>query len=265
MSLIVSMAVAAAGYYVFYKWYESRNKEQDIRDIKTFVRIESMSPPNGSTIHVAEKISITLRYECSAPRSQTFALWVQGCDEDVPCNYASTDRAMSIPFGFKSGKGKVTRWISPTTPGTLKNLIVVVETDDNQPLYECEIPVNYTVIPNPKLAHLQGDGRASRITGIAFAPSYTREVPVNGTITVTLDYDIASQKGLHAYVTPETDLVVPGRYEPSSGLLKGRGTIKREFSLGGPCRVEAVRVALYNVAEELVVEEYFEVDYRVMG
>lgn len=253
MSVVVAISFGLGMAYLAYRKQSNQLKNQNLDDIKIDIGIISLNPPSGSTIRVGEKITVTMRYQCEAPYEQEFSAWAM-IDEDMASTYEASVDVLTV------GSGKFKRWVSLSSEGEITSLRVAVQTYNHQHVYEKCFPVSYKVVENENLKYLKNDGIDSRVLGISFKPSDSRQLKVGTDIVATLEYDIKSIKGLNVYIIPEE--MEGGTYQSSEKLLNGRGQVKRYFNMGNARHLEAVFVTMYNEAQELVLEERHIVNYE---
>lgn len=255
MSVVVAISFGLGMAYLAYS-KTHKLKNQNLDDIKFDSSIITLNPPSGSTIRVGEKVTATIRYKCDAPIKQEFSVWVM-IDEDLPSTYEPSFDEITV------GKGQFHRWVSLSTEGEINSLRVAVQTHrHHQVVYKNCFPVSYKVIENENLNYLKNDGVDSRILGLSFKPSDSRQIKLGTDIVATLDYDIKSLKGLTVYIIPEAFDGGSGTYQSSGRFLNGRGQVKRYFNMGNARYLEAVIVSMYNQAHELVLEERHIVNYE---
>lgn len=213
-----------------------------------------LEPASGAVLTAGEQVVATLRYRYSRPRSRLF-VWAKA--DHPESSYQPSDAAM------QPGTGSLSRYVSLGEAGRIRSITILVRDPRQNTLVEHPVAVDYEFLPDPERERLRGDGVGSSLVSVSFEPAPGTTLKVGQQVVAEVAYDITGEKGLSVWVVPVT--TSRASYEPSDDGLIGSGSVSRWFALGEPAELGHVMVVMTNFAGETVLEEFVDVEYRVVA
>ena len=214
------------------------------------VRVD-FTPPPGSVLKGGEKIVAEVHYRYSKP-ARPLLFWAQ-IDGDTRSTYEPSTEIL------RPGTGTTTRWVALPGAGEVESIRFVAKDAKLTTRFEHRESVSFRYEDDPEMVRLKDDGVGARIVDVRFDPPPGSTVAAGTEVSVEVDYEIASERGVDLWVVPVTRL--QGSYSPSESGIDGTGTAKRWFVIGVAGAIEDVVVSMTNVAGETVVEELVEAPY----
>ncbi|PXX33713.1 hypothetical protein [Undibacterium pigrum] len=222
---------------------------------KTDLRIDivSISPKPGSTLKAMQPITVKFKYRYSSP-AEEMPVWVKILDNSYESNYQGSSDSL-VP-----GTGTVSRFVYLNEAGKVSTLSIIAKDTAHNRTFRHDIPVNYTYVTDPALEAKKRDGTGSTITDVNFIGGTPATLAVGSEVEADLFYDINTSEGLALSLIPVTTCKMS--YEGYWDRQKGKGGIRKSFSVAEPCHIKKVRVLMNNAVEKLVFEKTIDVDFQ---
>lgn len=225
---------------------------------KTDLRIDivSISPKPGSTLKAMQPITVKFKYHYSSP-AEEMPVWVKILDDTYESNYQGSSDSL-VP-----GTGTVSRFVYLNEAGKVSTLSIIAKDTAHNRTFRQDIPVNYTYVTDPVLEAKKRDGTGSTITDVNFIGGTPATLAVGSEVEADLFYDINTSEGLALSLIPVTTCKMS--YEGYWDRQKGKGGIRKSFSVAEPCHIKKVKVLMNNAVEKLVFEKTIDVDFRFVN
>jgi len=219
------------------------------------LRIASLDPPDGSTLEAGKEVTINVDWRYSKPAAG-IRVWVKPeTPDDVGGGYEG-----DIGEAASAGRGSLVRTVNLNGAARLEALLLVARDAHSREIFHRRIPVNYTYVASAEQEALERDGLGSRITSVAFDPPSPARLAPNTRVMVRIGYDANSVHGLRPIAIPITDCAMT--YNGAVESVQGHGKFTQHFTVGEPCTLTKVRVALLNKGGAAVDERLVDVGLR---
>jgi len=220
------------------------------------IEVIDLQPPPGAVLKVNEPVTVTFRYRYRTP-NQPLLVWAKVLDPTYASTYQGSQTQM------RPGTGIEERSFYLKEPGSIDRFTIVAKDPDLREVHATDVAARYTYVADAELERLAKDGAGSRITGVRFSPGSPAVLQAGSTVDVEVAFDIRGQRGLHVSAEPVT--ACNSTYAGTFGPERGKGQIRKGFTVGERCEVRQIRVTLINVANRVVAERLVDVDFRFAG